>query len=153
LFEIKKALCPIDFSTATAASLDAAIVVARNHGADLYLLHVLEGPAPAANEPLDSTRFESAREAVRARLAELVGEQGDGLHVHLLVSDGSPAEEILRMEEIFGVDLIVLAPHGRPTLGKIIFGSVADKVTRGSRAHILLVKSPAAGADGETAAP
>jgi nucleotide-binding universal stress UspA family protein len=59
----------------------------------------------------------------------------------LLVSDGAPAEEILRIEELFGIDLIVLAPHGRPTLGKIIFGSVADKVTRGSRAHILLVKT------------
>jgi nucleotide-binding universal stress UspA family protein len=67
----------------------------------------------------------------------------------VLVSDGDPAEEILRIEELFGIDLMVLAPHGRPTLGKIIFGSVAEKVTRGSAAHVLLVKSHPPGATPE----
>ena len=141
MFTIKKVLCPVDFSTATAASLEAALVVARQNGAELYLLHVLEGPALAASDSADPSRVDSAREAVRARLAALVSDQSNGPEIHLLVSDGSPAEEVLRMEEIFGIDMIVLAPHGRPTLGKIIFGSVADKVTRGSRSHILLVKA------------
>jgi universal stress protein A len=141
VFTIKKVLCPVDFSTATAASLDAAVAIARSADAELYLLHVVEGPALAASESTDQSRVESAREAVRTRLAELVAGRSDVPETHLLVSDGSPAEEVLRMEEIFGIDLIVLAPHGRPTLGKIIFGSVADKVTRGSRAHIFLVKS------------
>jgi nucleotide-binding universal stress UspA family protein len=91
---------------------------------------------------VETARVETSREAVRARLADLVASRDPEMSAHVLVSDGEPAEEILRIEELFGIDLIVIAPHGRPTLGKIIFGSVADKVTRGSRAHLLLVKSP-----------
>ncbi len=139
MFTIRKALCPIDFSPASEASLDAAVQISRSSDAELYLLHVLEGPAPAESV-VDPARVEAGRDAVRTRLAEMIATRDGQLQTHLLVSDGAPAEEILRIEELFGIDLIVLAPHGRPTLGKIIFGSVADKVTRGSRAHILLVK-------------
>jgi nucleotide-binding universal stress UspA family protein len=139
VFRIKKALCPIDFSASSNASVDAAIEIARSHGADLYLLHVLEGPAPPEST-VDLARAETAREAVRARLADLAASRDTSIETHLIVADGAPAEEILRIEELFGIDLIVIAPHGRPTLGKIIFGSVADKVTRGARAHVLLVK-------------
>ena len=141
MFTVKKALCPIDFSPSSDASLDAAIDLARRYGAELYLLHVVEGPAPP-EAAADLARIESSREAVRARLADLVASRDATMTAHVLVSDGAPAEEILRIEELFGIDLILIAPHGRPTLGKIIFGSVADKVTRGSRAHLLLVKSP-----------
>ena len=141
MFTVKKVLCPVDFSPASDASLDAALEAARAYGSELYLLHVLEGPPPTESA-VDPGRGEAAREAVRARLADLVASRVAAIQTHVLVSDGAAAEEILRIEELFGIDLIVLAPHGRPTLGKIIFGSVAEKVTRGSRAHILLVKSP-----------
>jgi nucleotide-binding universal stress UspA family protein len=141
VFTVRKALCPIDFSPSSDASLDAAIDLVRRYGAELYLLHVVEGPAPPESA-VDLARVETSREAVRARLADLVASRDPEMEAHVLVSDGAPAEEILRIEELFGIDLIVIAPHGRPTLGKIIFGSVGDKVTRGSRAHLLLVKSP-----------
>jgi nucleotide-binding universal stress UspA family protein len=130
VFGVTKALCPIDFSPASEHALDAAVGAAAAFGAEVYLLHVLEGPAmtPAASE------------AARDRLASLVATRLPAERLHLLVSDGDPAEEILRMEEIFGVDLVVLAPHSRPTIGRILFGSVAERVARGARANVLLVK-------------
>jgi nucleotide-binding universal stress UspA family protein len=140
VFSVTKALCPIDFSPSSDTSLEAALGIARAYGADLYLLHVLEGPALPEGGAIDASRAETAREEVRSRLASLTGASAEGITLHFLVSDGDAAEEILRMEEIFGIDLIVLAPHGRPTLGKIIFGSVAEKVTRGAKASILIVK-------------
>lgn len=140
MFAVKKALCPIDFSPASDIALDAAISIVESHAAELYLLHVIEGPAHAGDHTVDSSRAETAREHVRARMAELVAGRSTALRPHLLVTDGDAAEEILRMEEIFGADLVVLAPHGRPTLGKIIFGSVAEKVARGTRASVLIVK-------------
>lgn len=140
MFSVTKALCPIDFSYASEVALDAAVRVVEQWSAELYLLHVIEGPAISRANPDDSHRAEAAREAVRDRLASIAGGRGENLRPHLLVSDGDPAEEILRMEEIFGIDLVVIAPHSRPTLGKIIFGSVAEKVSRGSRANLLVVK-------------
>ena len=143
MFAIAKVLCPVDFSAAAVASVGVARSLAVTYGAQLYLLNVLEVPAPAEGSG-DPARAEAARESVRARLSELAAADGrQPVETHLLVSDGAPAEEILRMEELFGIDLIVLAPHGRPTLGKIIFGSVTDKVTRGAHAHVFLVKPPA----------
>lgn len=145
MFTVSKVLCPVDFSEESSRALDAALVSVAAHHAELYLLYVVEGPAPAEGGPLDNARAEAGKEALRDRLASMVEAVAPDLKPHLLVSDGDPAEEILRMEEIFGIDLIVLAPHGRPTLGKIIFGSVSDKVSRGSRAHLLIVKNRADG--------
>ena len=141
MFTVSKVLCPVDFSGESARALEAALAAVAAHHAELYLLYVVEGPAAADGGTFDHTRVEAGKEALRQRLAALVEETTPDLKPHLLVSDGDPAEEILRMEEIFGIDLIVLAPHGRPTLGKIIFGSVSDKVSRGSRAHLLIVKN------------
>lgn len=140
MFKVTKVLCPIDFSPTSEAAVDAGLLFVVSHDAELYLLHVVEGPASGGDSAVEPSRAESARERVRDRLAEMVARRSGNVTPHLLVSDGAPAEEILRFEELFGVDMIILAPHGRPTLGKIIFGSVADKVTRGSRANILIVK-------------
>lgn len=140
MFTVGKVLCPIDFSATTDSAVDAGLQIVASHKAELYLLHVIEGPASAGDLAVEPSRAEVARERVRERLAAIASSHGASVQPHLLVSDGEPAEEILRFEELFGVDMIILAPHGRPTLGKIIFGSVADKVTRGSRAHILIVK-------------
>lgn len=142
MFTVSKVLCPFDFSPEGGRALEAAVDLAAAHSAQLYLLYVVEGVALPDDTVADTSRIEASREAVRDRLAAAVHEVAPDLKPHLLVSEGNPAEEVLRMEEVFGIDLIVLAPHGRPTLGKIIFGSVADKVTRGSRAHLLIVKSP-----------
>lgn len=141
MFTVSKVLCPVDFSEESSRALDAALACVAAHHAELYLLYVVEGPALAEGGTLDHARAEAGKEALRDRLAALVEGVAPDVKPHLLVSDGDAAEEILRMEEIFGIDLIVLAPHGRPTLGKIIFGSVSDKVSRGSRAHLLIVKN------------
>lgn len=141
MFSVAKALCPIDFTAASDVALDAALAIAKAAGAELYLLHVIEGPAPAPRPGFDASAAVSARDAVRARMLGMLEERHCELEPHVLVTDGIPAEEILRLEEIFGIELIVLAPHGRPTLGKILSGSVSDKVARAARAHVLIVKT------------
>ncbi|MCC6745352.1 MAG: universal stress protein [Acidobacteria bacterium] len=148
MFSVAKVLCPIDFSPVSGRALEAALSAVAAYGAELYLLYVAEGPVPAGGGSLDNARAEAGKEALRDRLAALVAEAAPDVTPHVLVSDGDAAEEILRMEEIFGIDLIVLAPHGRPTLGKIIFGSVSDKVSRGARSHLLVVQNRG---DGESA--
>jgi nucleotide-binding universal stress UspA family protein len=140
VFTVTKALCPIDFSPASEHALEAAVALVEALGAELYLLHVVEGIPEASAAERDATRVESARDAVRDRLGALVGARELGGQPHLLVSDGDAAEEVLRMEEIFGIDLIVIAPHSRPTIGKVLFGSVAIRIARSARANVLIVK-------------
>ncbi len=140
MFSVGKVLCPVDFSAVSERAVGVAAEIARQCGADLYLLHVVEGPPPADEVGSGPLKANEAREAIKSRLGSLIGGPIAESH-HLLVTDGSPAEEILRITEVFGMDLIVLAPHGRTTIGKILFGSVAEKVVRGTEAAVLLVKA------------
>lgn len=54
---------------------------------------------------------------------------------------GHPAEEILRYAGEKGIDLIVMATHGRSGIRRWALGSVADKVLSASDIPILLVRA------------
>jgi universal stress protein A len=62
------------------------------------------------------------------------------------VAVGRPAEEILRVAEEAGVDLIVMGTHGRTGLRHVLLGSVAEAVERTAGCAVLTVKAPAPGA-------
>lgn len=140
MFSLKKVLCPVDFSAASQRSLAIAVEIVRRTDADLYVLHVLGAPAVPAEHEFGGSRAEAVRESSRIRLAELVSGHSPDLRPHILVTDGDAPSEILRIEEFFGIDLIVIAPHRSTTIGRVIFGSVAEKVSRASRANVLLVR-------------
>lgn len=56
----------------------------------------------------------------------------------------SPARAILDTAETGGIDCIALATHGRHGLGRLVLGSVADKVVRGANLAVLVYR-PAEG--------
>lgn len=56
------------------------------------------------------------------------------------VDPGTPAEAILEKAETIDADLIVIASHGRSSLGRWRFGSVADRVSRQSTVPVLVVR-------------
>ena len=56
-----------------------------------------------------------------------------------------PARAILRAATADRVDLIVMATHARGRLGRILRGSVCDKVLRGSTGTAVLLTRPRAG--------
>ena len=61
-------------------------------------------------------------------------------HVSKVVRFGQPAEEILGYAEKVTADLIAMCTHGRSGLSRWVYGSVADKVLRGARCPVLLVR-------------
>jgi quercetin dioxygenase-like cupin family protein len=58
------------------------------------------------------------------------------------VTEGDPAEEVLRLTEALRCDLIVMGTHGRTGLGRLLTGSVAEEVLRKALCPVLVVKSP-----------
>ncbi len=78
---------------------------------------------------------------------EYLQEVGEGLinkgaTVHFKVAVGqSPAEEIIRAEEEFNADLVAMSTHGRSGITRWAFGSVADKVLRGGKVPVLMVRA------------
>ncbi len=66
-----------------------------------------------------------------------------GVAVHCEVAIGtSSAEEIIAAESEFKVDLVAMSTHGRHGITRWAFGSVADKVLRGSTTPVLIVRMP-----------
>lgn len=59
---------------------------------------------------------------------------------HHLVRDDDVARSLLAIAESEGVDLIALSTHGRQGLDRLMLGSVADKLIRGSRTAVLTVR-------------
>ncbi len=67
---------------------------------------------------------------------------GTGVNVERVVVAGEPDEEIVSAVAQHGVELIVMASHGRGAIGRAIFGSVADRVARTATVPVLIVRSP-----------
>ena len=53
---------------------------------------------------------------------------------------GAPASAIVDAAALNHVDLIVMATHGRSGLGRVVMGSVAESVLRGTTTPILLLR-------------
>jgi nucleotide-binding universal stress UspA family protein len=64
----------------------------------------------------------------------------DGVDVDTEVAMGDPVEEILRAAGTGGVDLLVMATHGRTGLARVMFGSVASRVVSSGVKPVLLVR-------------
>jgi nucleotide-binding universal stress UspA family protein len=139
---IRTILYPTDFSECSEAALPEAASLAREHGARLIVLHVTPvEQSPAV--PMDPRFYWDALEEVRGRLEGL--DLNHPVEVHL--RHGDAAEEILGSADELQCDLIVMGTHGRSGLGRILMGSVAEAVLRGSRCPVLTGRGPFAAAE------
>ena len=55
----------------------------------------------------------------------------------------NPAAEIIKAEEEFNTDLVAMSTHGRAGISRWAFGSVTDKVLRGGKVPVLMVRAVA----------
>jgi len=134
-------LCPVDFDQNSLAAVPYAAELAREHNAALYLLHVIH-LHPAVEPGFSSGEAEAT---ARTKL-EKIGHQKlkVGTRYELLVIAGDPADEVLQAATRLGIDLIVMATHGRKGLRRLVLGSVAERVVREAQCPVLTVKPKAA---------
>jgi nucleotide-binding universal stress UspA family protein len=57
-----------------------------------------------------------------------------------VLAQGSPSEELLKISQEQGIDLLIMGNLGRTGMEKILLGSVAEKVVLRSSIPVLLVK-------------
>jgi nucleotide-binding universal stress UspA family protein len=127
---------PLDGSEASRAALSYAT---RIPSRELVLLHVMVDREVIVPDWI--LRRDSARTEVT--LSEQMEQMAAGLRtsdrdVHVDVRIGDVAEEIIRAGE--EADLIVMMTHGRGAAGRIVFGSMADRVVRHGTTPTLLVR-------------
>jgi quercetin dioxygenase-like cupin family protein len=57
------------------------------------------------------------------------------------MAEGDPANEIVRLTEALGCDLVVMGTHGKTGLRRVLTGSVAEEVLRKSVCPVLVVRT------------
>jgi nucleotide-binding universal stress UspA family protein len=64
-----------------------------------------------------------------------------GVRAGARVRIGDPATEIVAAAKEINADLIAMTTHGRTGLGRLLFGSVAEAVLRGSPIPVFLLRT------------
>jgi nucleotide-binding universal stress UspA family protein len=83
-------------------------------------------------------RQQEGREAVARTTAQLVR---DGLEVEGVALPGEADDVIIKLAEEKGADLIVVGTHGRTGFGKVLVGSVSERVIGKAKCAVLVVKA------------
>ena len=65
-----------------------------------------------------------------------------GVEVNTAVLRGNPAETLAEYSSKNGVDLIIIATHGRSGVSRWVWGSVADRILRSACIPVLMVRAP-----------
>lgn len=141
--QIRRILCPTDFSPTSEHAVAYAVALARQVGASVHLLHAwelpiytfLDGvvlPGPEALAQVTTQLQKQLNDAVEKHRGPDVPIEG-----HLM--EGPAAGEIVRMIDVVKADLIVMGTHGRTGLPRMWLGSVAERVVRSSSIPVLAV--------------
>ena len=148
MFEPRKILVPTDFSETSDRALRKAVEIARQFKSKVFLLHVIDKAVIqcvadycldyAVVKQLEKDSERVSRENLDKEAAKIL--QDHEVEIEYDVQHGTPAEVILHEQEAREIDLIVIASHGKSGITKVIMGSVAEKVVRGARCEVLLVR-------------
>jgi nucleotide-binding universal stress UspA family protein len=124
----RRMLVALDGSETAEAALAAAIGLGITSDASIVLIRATSSPRPGTADYLEGV----------ANSAVLVGRDVETR----AVIDREPASAILAAADQVGADLIVMGTHGRGGLQRMIVGSVADTVIRGTHRAVLVNRAP-----------
>jgi nucleotide-binding universal stress UspA family protein len=125
---IDAVIVALDGSKLAEQALPLAKQIAEHLGARLSLLQVIPPDAPAEQRDEAAAYLEeTARELL--------------IPTQVMVRIGKPAEEIIASAVDAPESIIVMMTHGRGGLGRLLYGSVADRVVRDSRVPVLLIRA------------
>ena len=142
--EFKKILFPVDLSESSPKIVPYVTTMAEKFGAEVHLLFVsrifeyfsgIYVPHPSIND-----FEEQVRKGATRRLKEFKEEYFSDLKdTKAEIISGDISEEILKYIQTNGIDLLILGTHGRKGLEKVVFGSVAERVSKASPVPVFLV--------------
>jgi nucleotide-binding universal stress UspA family protein len=124
----------------TPDALCAGVALCEQTGADLLLLAVAEDAAVPDPARATMPYAEIARARLRAAehsVAKTLTSVPENVSAASEVRDGDPAEQLLDVTN--DADLLILGSHGRGTMGRLIMGSVCDRVVRAAACPVLIV--------------
>jgi nucleotide-binding universal stress UspA family protein len=141
-------LVATDFSETSDSALEYGRALARNFGARLHVLHVVEmslgwGGVDGVGYNLPAIQ-DAMTEDARKKLDDIVGPASGQPPETIAVVKVAPGAAFVIAEyaKQAQVDLIVMGTHGRGLVGHLFLGSVAERVVRIAPCPVLTLRSP-----------
>jgi nucleotide-binding universal stress UspA family protein len=132
-----------DGSENTQRAISYGIELAKLSGATVHALYVVDTPSIISEDW--TAGKETIYEIIRADGEKVVSKvkkigEASGVEVREVILDGYPSNEIIDFAENNNIDLIVMGTLGKTGLEKFLMGSVAEKVVRGSKVPVMVVR-------------
>jgi nucleotide-binding universal stress UspA family protein len=142
-----KILFATDLTCRSDRALDRATLLARQWGAGLVIVHVIETrdrtSLDRSGQP-DWARREDPTVTMRRQIErDLLGDADDLATIDVRVAEGPPVDCILEIAEEEGCGLIVTGVARKEALGRMFVGTTANQLVRRSRVPVLVVRDRA----------
>lgn len=147
---VRRILYATDLGESSAPAFATACSLARDYGAGLVIIHVVNPLPVTYGEIIAQAAAETDRQSASRRLAQLRPADPNVTFEHCL-AEGEPARCILEAVRTHECDLIIMGSHGRTGVSRLIMGSVAERVVREAPCPVLTMTRPMA--ERETSAP
>jgi nucleotide-binding universal stress UspA family protein len=137
----RRILVAIEHSAADQAILDHVRQLAVQVGSELHLVHVADGWAARNFDQLQLRESEEMKDD-RDYLAKLAADLSThGLKVSTELAMGDPADQLIRLAEDRGFDLLAMSTHGHRFLNDLVRGTTVNRVRHLVKIPILLVRA------------
>ncbi len=139
-------LCPVDFSASSMRAVTYALSLAREAGAHLLLMHVVEGVSNTEHwkqpDAMLLRYLRNAEEQALGRLRQIVpAGASQASRPEMILTTGKAYRQILDVAAARDIRLIVMGVHGRGPLNLVLFGSTTEHVVRMASCPVLTVRA------------
>ena len=133
-------LIPLENSATDRVILDHVKPLVRLTGARVLLLHVADGWVARNFNQLKLAESEEMRGDREYLEKTAVALRAEGFTVTTELALGNPPDEILKVAEASGCDLIAMAGHGHRLFGDLLHGSTITDVRHKTSIPVLTVR-------------
>ena len=141
----EKIVVAIDGSEEASHALEIACDLANKYGSEIHLVHspqlettaIAVGSGAVEIEPKPEKVAEAGQQ-VMDRAVEKVKSLGC-THYKCVISNGDPAEEILKELKAADADLVVMGRRGLGRISSLLLGSVSQKVSHDAQCTCMTV--------------
>lgn len=142
---IRTILFPTDFTENCEQAFEYALGCARQFGARLIVMHVINEPVDLRGFYVPHISFESLEKEIAEGADAMMQKfcrmhMGDFTDFETCLVTGIPHDEILKKASEADASLIVMGTQGRTGLDHLLFGSTAESVFRRATCPVMTVR-------------
>lgn len=143
--QIDKILFANDFSENSEHAFDYALTLARQFGARLIIIHVINEPVDLRGFYVPHISFEKLEKEIEEGAEKMMQKFcrtkiKDFTNYETLIVAGIPYDEILKKADAENASLIVLGTQGRKGIDHFLFGSTAERVVRNAKCPVMTIR-------------